>query len=370
VIAVASTLGPSAYWYLARATGIVSLVLLTASVVLGILGPLRFSVPGRWPRFAIDTVHRDVSLLVMVVLVVHIVTSVLDAFAPISIAAAVIPFTSAYRPLWLGLGALAFDFMIALVITSLLRRRLGYRRWRAVHWLAYASWPVAVLHGLGTGSDTKASWNLLLTVVCCGAVLAALWARIQQAKPAYGSAREAAIALAVATPIGLAVFTFVGPLQKGWARAAGTPTKLLGSAKPVVARSRPTTPAPATTPTANIGHAAFSANVSGSVSQTQVSGGAIVDLLMHLSGGAKGILRVRLGGVPTSDGGLQMTGSQVVLDCSGDVLQGKIDSLQGQQFTAHVSGGGSSLDLQANLNIDNATDTVSGSVQATPGGGA
>ena len=81
---LAATLGPSAYWYLARATGIVSLVLLTASVLLGVLGPLRFTVPGRWPRFAIDTLHRDVSLLVMAVLVIHIVTSVLDGFAPIN----------------------------------------------------------------------------------------------------------------------------------------------------------------------------------------------------------------------------------------------------------------------------------------------
>ena len=95
------------------------------------------------------------SLLVIVFLVIHIVTSVLDSFAPISLTAAVIPFVSSYRPLWLGLGTLSFDLILALAITSLIRRRLGYATWRAVHWLAYASWPVAVLHGLGTGSDTK-----------------------------------------------------------------------------------------------------------------------------------------------------------------------------------------------------------------------
>ena len=130
MIVALATAGPSVYWYLARGTGAVALVLLTISVVLGILGSLRFAVAPRWPRFAIDTLHRDVSLLVIVLLVVHIITSVLDSFAPIKLTDAVIPFVSSYRPLWLGLGALAFDILLALVVTSLVRRRLGYGRWR------------------------------------------------------------------------------------------------------------------------------------------------------------------------------------------------------------------------------------------------
>src|SRR5438270_13366633 len=92
---------PSAYWYLARGTGVVALVLLTASVIVGILDSLRFAASPRWPRFAIDSLHRDLSLLVIAVLVVHIVTSVLDSFAPIQLLDAVIPLHSSYRPLWL-----------------------------------------------------------------------------------------------------------------------------------------------------------------------------------------------------------------------------------------------------------------------------
>jgi sulfoxide reductase heme-binding subunit YedZ len=321
------------------------------------------SVPGRWPRFAIDTVHRDVSLLVLVVLVVHIVTSVLDGFAPISLLAGVIPFDTAYRPLWMGLGALAFDFLIALAFTSLIRRRLGYRSWRTVHWLAYASWPIAVLHGLGTGTDTKTLWNLLLTLVCLAAVLAAVWARIREARPAYGGVRETAVALAIATPLGLAIFTLAGPLQRGWARAAGTPAKLLGTAHTVAVRATPVRPP-------SLGNASFSANLDGSVKQTAVTGGAVVDLRLRLSGGAGGLLRVRRGGVPAGGGGLSMTGSQVVLETDGTVLDGRIDSLQGEHFTAHVSGHGSSLDLQVALQIDTSNDTVAGSLEATPGGGA
>lgn len=218
-------------WYLTRATGIVALVLLTVSVVLGVLGPLRFSIRDRWPRFAIDTLHRDVSLLVLVVLVVHILTSVLDGYAPITLIDAVVPFVSAYRPLWLGLGAVAFDLLLALTVTSLIRRRLGYRAWRAIHWLAYASWPVAVLHGLGTGTDATAAWSLAITGVCLAAVLTAVWARVQHAKPIHGSLRRAAVALIVATPLGLAIFTVAGPLQHGWARTAGTPARLLSSSE-------------------------------------------------------------------------------------------------------------------------------------------
>src|SRR5947209_14717532 len=122
---VLAAAGPSAYWYLARGTGVVSLLLLTAIVVLGVMGPLRVAGP-RWPRFAVDSLHRDLSLLVMAVLVIHIITSVLDSFAPIKLLDAVIPLTSRYRPLWIGFGALSFDLLLALTITSLVRRRLGY----------------------------------------------------------------------------------------------------------------------------------------------------------------------------------------------------------------------------------------------------
>lgn len=356
---LAATLGPTAYWYVARATGIVSLLLLTASVVLGVLGPLRFTVPGRWPRFAIDTLHRDVSLLVMAVLVIHIVTSVLDGFAPISLLDAVIPFRSAYRPLWMGLGAFSFDFLLALVVTSLVRRRLGYRAWRAIHWLAYASWPVAVLHGLGTGSDTKAWWNLALTAVCLLAVVAAVWARIQAAAPVYGGFRQAAIALTMATPIGLAIFTLAGPLQSGWARRAGTPVRLLAHTAPstgsAAVTSRPPSP--------------FSAQLSGTFTQTQVDAGAIVQLGLRLSGGANGRLRVRLGGEPSGAGGLTMTGSQVDLLAEGYLFQGPVTALQGQEFTARVQrADGWALVLHVGLDIDQADNTVSGSLQAEPTG--
>jgi methionine sulfoxide reductase heme-binding subunit len=367
---------PKAYWYLTRGTGAVALVLLTVSVLMGVLGSLRFSAGPRWPRFAIETVHRDVSLLVLLVLVAHIITSVLDSFAPISLTNAVIPFTGTYRPLWLGLGALSFDLLVALAVTSLVRRRLGYRAWRAVHWLAYASWPVAVLHGLGTGSDTKIWWMLILTGVCVITVLIAVWARIAQAGADAGWVRLPATAATVLTTLGLVLFALIGPLHSGWARKAGTPTKLLAKsivpARAVVAtRAKPSRPA-ASAPASAAGKTrSFSAKVTGTVSQTQVTGGALIDISMRLIGRHSGRLRVRLAGAPIDGGGLSLTGSQVDLITNGvsSVMQGKIVSLQGTEFLAHLTdSAGAAMDVQAHLNINAQTNLVTGTVAGTPAG--
>ena len=387
-----ASIGPSAYWYLARGTGAVSLVMLTASVVLGVLGSVRFTAAPRWPRFAIDSLHRDVSLLVLVVLGVHIITSVLDSFAPIRLIDAVIPFASTYRPLWLGLGALSFDLLIALVVTSLVRRRLGYRAWRAIHWLAYASWPVAVFHGLGTGSDTKVWWMLALTAACVGAVLIAVWVRIGSTSDdrEHGrGVRAGAVALTIATPLALAIFTLAGPLQKGWARRAGTPVSLLGGsfraasarvsagsgsgrasagsgsgrASAASARSGSTS----TTAAALKLKTPFRAHLNGTAKQTQEAGGAIIDLALRLSGDAHGRLRIRMAGAPLGGGGLSMTGSQVDLLADGaPVLEGQITSLQGDQFVARVADpSGSELDLHALVSIDSNTGAVTGTLSGT-----
>ena len=360
-----AAVGPSVYWYLTRGSGAVALVLLTASVVLGITGTLRLSSRA-WPRFAIDTVHRDVSLLVIVFLLVHIVTSVLDSFAPIALTDAIIPFGGTYRPLWLGLGALSFDLVLALAITSLVRRRLGYGTWRAIHWLAYASWPVAVLHGLGTGSDSKVAWMLLATAVCVAAVVAATGLRFARGEGVGERVRAAGLALTVAAPIGIAVFTLAGPLQHGWARTAGTPAKLLAHATPVAAPAPSASAAPART--AGGPPQPFDASVSGSVTQRSVAGGGLVDLDLALGGGTRGRLRVRLAGSPMDGGGLSMTGSQVDLLLSGSatrVLAGTISSLQGSDFLAHVRDAAGSLTLTVHLDIDQQTGQVSGEVRGS-----
>jgi predicted ferric reductase len=161
----------------------VALLLLTGSVVLGMLNAGRLATE-RWPRFAVAAVHRNISLLSLVFLIIHIVSSIIDPYAGIRWVDAVVPFVSSYRPLWLGLGAIAFDLMIAMIITSLLRPRINYRFWRAVHWLAYAMWPIAVIHGIGTAvSDSRVGWVLGCNIACAVAVLGALWWRLGASHP-------------------------------------------------------------------------------------------------------------------------------------------------------------------------------------------
>ena len=218
--------GPSAYWYLTRSTGAVALILLTASVAIGVVDVRRWSSP-RWPRFVIDSVHRNVSLLAMAFIVLHVLTSVLDSFAPISLADAVIPFAGSYRPLWLGLGALSFDLLIAVVATSLLRARIGFASWRAVHWLTYASWPIALLHDLGTGSDVNDGWLLAVSVGCTVVVLAAAVTRILGTEIASARTRRAALGGAGAFSLFLVLWVPLGPLGSEWARRSGTPASLL-----------------------------------------------------------------------------------------------------------------------------------------------
>ena len=167
-------------WYAGQATGIVSLVLFSVVMVLGIGVRRQVRIPGM-PRLATVALHRSISLLAVVFLTVHIVTSVVDSYVDISPLAAVVPFSSSYEPLWVGLGAVALDLILAVTVTSLLRARLGRRTWRAVHWLAYACWPVAVVHGVTLGSGTghpMTGWTLWLTIGCVAVVLAAVVQRV------------------------------------------------------------------------------------------------------------------------------------------------------------------------------------------------
>ena len=162
-------------WYATRATGLVTLLLLTASVLLGVMTAGRFSREG-WPRFLTVGLHRNITLLVLVFLALHIATTVVDTYTSIPAAAAFVPFASSYKAPWLGLGAVAVDLLIAVVLTSLLRGRLGFRAWRRLHWLAYACWPVALAHGLGTGTDRKTLWVFAAAVGCAAVVaVAATW---------------------------------------------------------------------------------------------------------------------------------------------------------------------------------------------------
>lgn len=164
-------------WFLNRGTGIVLLVLMTLSVVLGILSARSRAGRGT-PGFVRNVVHRNVALLSVAMLTVHVVSAVVDSYVDIRWWDAVVPWGGLYQPLWLGLGALAFDLLLAITLTSLLRTRLPHAAWRFVHWASYLAWAIAVVHGLGIGTDSDATWSVMITAGCVVAVALAVALRV------------------------------------------------------------------------------------------------------------------------------------------------------------------------------------------------
>ncbi len=186
----------SILWYTTRGAGAVTLILLSCVVILGVLSTLRVQSP-RWPRFLTTGLHRNLALMTLVFLGMHVVTSVVDPFTNLGWAAAIIPFSSSYRTFWLGLGVISFELLLAIVATSLVRGYLGHRAWRAIHWLTYAAWPVGVLHGLGTGTDTWSAWMLAITAGCVAGVGAAIVLRLTSGHPDPLAPQRAAFRAAV-----------------------------------------------------------------------------------------------------------------------------------------------------------------------------
>ena len=170
----------TAFWYASRATGIVALLLLTAVLVLGILVSRQGRLPGL-PRFAVTDIHRNLSLLSVAFIVIHVLTAVLDTYVHIPLISAVVPFASGYERLWLGLGTVSLDIMLAMIVTSLLRGRMNRLLWRAVHLLAYASWPVAFAHSIGSSNDLRQGWMLDMAIGCALIVAAAVIWRLAHA---------------------------------------------------------------------------------------------------------------------------------------------------------------------------------------------
>jgi sulfoxide reductase heme-binding subunit YedZ len=185
--------GSTALWYASRATGVVSLLLLSLVVMLGILVNRQGRLPGL-PSFAVTGLHRSLSLMSVLFVAVHVATAVLDPYVNIRLAAVVIPFVSAYEPLWLGLGAVSLDLVAVLILTSLARAYLSRRMWRGIHWLAYAAWPVALAHSIGSSHDLQSGGLLIVTIGSALAVAAAgLWRLADSAREIPRAERAAAV---------------------------------------------------------------------------------------------------------------------------------------------------------------------------------
>ncbi len=358
LLAAASS-GPSPLWYLTRGSGVVSLVLLTLSICLGIATSSRAG--GRTiPRFAFVDLHRSVSLFAVVFLGFHVATSVFDAYAHIRWLDAVVPFAGTYRSFWLGLGALSFDLLAAVIVTSLMRARLGYARWKAVHWLAYASWPVALLHSFGTGSDARTPWLQAIAVVSIALVGWTLTLRVAQSTLARSEQLLMGAAAAVAV-LGLVTWYQTGPGAKGWAARAGTPKSLLAAK---------VTSAPKTAAIPVALRSGYSSPIHGTVTESQSDNGDFtVRLDGYLTGTPKARLRLVLQGPAADGGGVTMTSSGADFAVQGvsGAYSGSIISLSGTTLDVNVQNtAGKTLDLQLTLTINPSQTAFTGTVAVVP----
>ncbi|MFN8082666.1 MAG: ferric reductase-like transmembrane domain-containing protein [Dermatophilaceae bacterium] len=179
-----------ALWLLGRGLGVSTLVLLTISMVAGIITWQR-STPLETPRFAVAEIHRRASLVASGLLVAHILSLVLDQEAQLSWVDTVVPFLNARNPLWWGLGTLSLDILLVVVVTSLLKKRISHRVWRGIHWFSYLAWPVAVLHAFGGGTDATTVWFRLIAFTSIAAVGAAVGIRLNATPATAGAARRA-----------------------------------------------------------------------------------------------------------------------------------------------------------------------------------
>ena len=195
---MSSTLAASAFssnplWYTTRSTAVVGFVLLTIGAVLGVASTQRTLASRAWPRFATPALHRNVNVLGLLFIVVHIITTVADSYVNVSVASAVVPFASSYKSTDVMWGTVAFDIFLIVAVTGFLRVRMKEPVWRWIHFLSYVAWPLSMIHFISTGTDGATNkWGFWLAVVATFAVAAAAVLRIVTPNGPQGPVRSVA----------------------------------------------------------------------------------------------------------------------------------------------------------------------------------
>jgi methionine sulfoxide reductase heme-binding subunit len=279
-----------AIWYAARASGVAAYVVLSLVVCLGMsLGGKVQS--RRWPRFSLEDVHRFGGLLVGSLIGIHILTIAADSFLPFSLTQLLVPFTSSYRPIWTGLGIAAAELLLALAITNHYRKRLPYSFWRKAHYLNFAVWTLASVHGLMSGTDRGAAWLAIL----------------------YG--------VAVASVLSMLVWRFGGPRRLPRIATTGAVTVI---ALPLLIIG----PLGHSPPLWNAAH--VSENLTGSVIRNGTQTQQIVSFVGQSARPQKLLVRADLLVAP---GTLEKTSLQLEYLPSGDVCRGQVTNVGGQSFS-------------------------------------
>lgn len=217
---------PSPLWFLDRSAGEVTLFLLTCVLILGIV---RAALPAAFP-FVVEGSHVNIALLTIVFGGLHVLASILDPFAHLGPIDVLVPFGSAYRGTWLGLGVISAYLYGSAILTSWPSRRLPRSSWVWLHRFMYGAWLLAVLHSLGTGSDARNDVFLLLNLVAVvSALVVFLTVRVAEGWILFPRLWLTLGVAAILVVLGVGIWAAGGPLQPGWARSSGTPSNLLRS---------------------------------------------------------------------------------------------------------------------------------------------
>ncbi len=367
IIAAASI---SPLWYLSRAAGYVGLALLGVIGVLGIITAGNLQFP-KGTKFLAPELHRSLSLLAIVVLAIHVGAAVADKYSFIGLKDVFVPFMATYRPIWVGIGAIAVDLGIAVVATSLLRVKMGYRSWKIIHWASYPIFALSVIHGLGSGSDSALWFSKVIYVAVGGLLILAIIARLLARTDLKLGKKVAFFGVSFAVPLLIIAWAASGPLAANWAnRAQGglrqavlTSARVTGTVTTGTSRHRV-----ATMPPFEIS-STYTSSWSGKIDQSSANsqGEIALRLMGNLSGSPGYVLSVVLIGVPLG-GGVSMTASVVEITSTEGVVvyKGTVTALNGTTILSQVAdAAGQSVNFSARLNLGSDGSSFTGTVAAS-----
>ena len=340
-------------WDVARAGGFVAYALLAASVAVGLALSLGWRSP-RWTRFVTNEVHRFLTLLSLVFIVVHGAAIAIDPFIKMSLPEVLVPFLASYRPVWVALGIIAGYLALAIYLSERIRSRIGYAWWRRFHALAFVAFAMALVHGIATGSDTRTIWGLGLYGGSLCLVVFLLLLRLFPEPP--GRRRPVAAIVAIVAVFGVVGFTMVGPLRPGWsARAGGTvPTGATANVTASAGSGAEATPRPVGIGVTVSSPLPFSGTLSRHGAAVQVQG--------QTTDGA-GAFLVQLEG-----GDDRITSGKVVLNTgSGQVCQGEVGTVGDSTIDATCATvDGTTWSLRVAVTRAG-SGTIGGTLEVTPG---
>ena len=144
-------------WYVTRTTALLAYLALCGSVVYGLL--LSTGILDRIAQRTVSfTLHQDLAAIGVALGLVHAAVLAIDRSVPYSLLELVVPFAGPYRPIWVGLGQIALGVSLLVYLSFYVRKRMGQKAWRRLHYLSFLAFLAATAHGLMAGSDTQAAW--------------------------------------------------------------------------------------------------------------------------------------------------------------------------------------------------------------------